>query len=209
MHNTFKSLIIKNKMKEDEVEEFIKSHGGKSVEAVCSYCANSLRKKLKKRNIVFVEIEDVVHDAMILLITRIQDGTLDLKCSFSTYLYGSCTHVISYICRLNERKDESEKAYAQHSHNEKYLEILIEEEERLQLMKEALAIKHKLGPRFEKLLRLTAKGVCGKKLRTKMGFKNLQEEKEYKLECGKIIRSNTSKGIKTRDLFHELLRLYT
>lgn len=196
-------------MDSNEIEEFIKRHGGKSVEEVCIYCANSLREKLKKRNIIFVEIEDVVHDAMIKLIPRITVGSLKLSCSFSTYLYGSCEFVISEICKLKEKMDESEKDFALQLHHEKYLEMLIEEEERILLMKEALAIKHRLGKRFEKMLRLTAKGVTGKKLRSKMGFKSAKEEKEFEMKCKTNVFLHTKKCFNPQDLYFEILRLYT
>lgn len=56
-------------MDKDEIEEFIKSHGGTSAEDVCVKCAGDLREYLNRQKIRFVEVEDVIQDVMLILVS--------------------------------------------------------------------------------------------------------------------------------------------
>lgn len=196
-------------MDKDEIEEFIKSHGGTSAEDVCVKCAGDLREYLNRQKIRFVEVEDVIQDVMLILVLRIRRGTLILKCSFTHFLFRCCRRRIYEICRWKDRINEADSVFHMTFNQEENPDKLEEEEERIILRKRAQSTMHMLGERFNEMIELTSKGVTGERLRSKLGFKNAQAERDYRKNCKIKVRNFTNNFKDSQGFCDEILGLDT
>lgn len=191
-----------------EIEEFIIQHGGKDIERVCKECVNSLRSYLKRRGIRIVDIEDVVQDVMLRLITRIKEGKLTLDCSFYTFLYKCCLLRSMEIWRWQGRIMDAEFGYALSSQVEDFANKLIENEERILRKKKLLALLNQIGPKREKMLLLISNGATKAELQSKLGFRNPQAVADYKKNCRKKIMEYTSEFRASQGFCDEILDIY-
>ncbi|MDX9928270.1 MAG: hypothetical protein RBS37_00280 [Bacteroidales bacterium] len=191
-----------------EIEEFISRHGGKSIECVYNECVASLRKYLKRKNISFLEIEDVVNDVMLHLTIRISEKNLTLTCSFTTFLHSCCKMRIHEICRWRKKVKEAEIEYLLHSSEGECPDKLIEYEEKMLKRKELQSTLRKLGPKRREMFMLICKGNTGNRLQSRMGFINKQSMADFKRNCKIKIKEHSNNFKNSQGFCDEILGLY-
>jgi len=130
------------------------------------------------------DAKDIFQEALILIYTRLKDGSLDLSCTFKTYLYSVCR--LLWLKQL-ERKQIKTEGFADNQafvELEPELEEQVAEQEQFRLYQKHFQSLHK---DCQEILRLFLNKVPLKEIAQKVNIKSDKYLKKRKYECKEIL----------------------
>lgn len=130
------------------------------------------------------DAKDIFQEALILIYTRLKDGSLDLSCTFKTYLYSVCR--LLWLKQLERRQIKTEGL----SDNQAFVELEPELEEQVAEQEQfRLYQKHfqSLHKDCQEILRLFLNRVPLKEIAQKVNIKSDKYLKKRKYECKEML----------------------
>ena len=130
------------------------------------------------------DAQDVFQESIIIIYKKLRDDTLDLTCSFKTYLYSVCR--IVWLKQLDRRNSKSERF----SDVMSFVEIndgvdqAVVDQERFKLYQKHFVTLHS---DCQKILRLFLAKVPLKDIAAKMNIKSEKYLKKRKFQCKEIL----------------------
>ena len=126
------------------------------------------------------DAKDVFQESLILIYKRLKDESLDLTCSFKTYLYSVCR--IQWLRQLEKKKVRNEvvtdnQVFVQLDED---IEELVAEQEQFRIYQKHFQLLHK---DCQEILRLFLKKVPLKEIAQKMNIKSDKYLKKRKYAC--------------------------
>ena len=124
--------------------------------------------------------KDIFQEAIILIYKRLKDESLDLTCSFKTYLYSVCR--ILWLRQLEKRRARNEVV----ADNQIFIELdediegMVTEQEQFRIYQKHFQLLHK---DCQEILQLFLKKVPMKEIAQKMRIKSDKYLKKRKYDC--------------------------
>ncbi|MFH0761700.1 MAG: sigma-70 family RNA polymerase sigma factor [Bacteroidota bacterium] len=130
------------------------------------------------------DAKDIFQEALILIYTRLKDGSLNLSCAFKTYLYSVCR--LLWLKQLERKQVKTEgltdnQAFVE---LEPELEEQVAEQEKFRLYQKHFQSLHK---DCQEILRLFLNKVPFKEIAQKVNIKSDKYLKKRKYECKEIL----------------------
>jgi len=146
------------------------------------------------------DAEDIFQEALIIVYTKIKNGDLKLKCSFSTYLYSVSRFL--WLKELEKRKRRNVTSYQEMPYIEldnDIIERCVENERR------KLYLKHfyQLSEACQRLLTLFIQGISIKEITAIMGYSTDQHTKNRRYRCKKSLIDKIRNDPDYRELKNE------
>jgi RNA polymerase sigma factor (sigma-70 family) len=122
------------------------------------------------------DAKDVFHDALLIVLDKIQTGRLTLNCEFSTYLISVCKHLWYHELRKKSRIVLSEQI------SDGYIDIPYDpiEDKKYQIY---LSLIEKLDSRSQELIKHVLEKKSQSEIAEIMNFKNIQAVADKKKNC--------------------------
>lgn len=149
---------------------------------------------IRKNNGNEDDANDIFQEAIIIIYRKLKANSIDLDCSFETYLYSVCR--LLWLKQLEKRKIEKEKIKDNHEFNDEIydesLEKIIDLNERYSLYQ-----KHfiNLGKDCQKILQLYFDKVPLKNIAQIMGFKSEKYAKKRKYRCKEYLINSVKQDL--------------
>lgn len=185
------------KLSESGIIEGIRKHDSKVLRYIYKKYFEVIKTLVKKNNGNDEDAQDIFQEAIIIIYRKINDNTLELSCSFSTYLYSVCR--LLWLKQLEKRRVRSEDLKVD---DDLYDMISVvgssfETNDEYKLYQYHFS---KLNKDCQKVLRLFLEKVPLKEVAEIMGYKSEQYAKKRKFECKERLINNIKADLALRQI---------
>lgn len=176
-------------MKETQLIEKLKENNEKAFKLLYNYYPK-IRSYLLGFGATKQEVEDVYHEALFILISKLKDSEFELTSSVNTFLFGICKNKFITLCRekkkaLNHKYDTEIELDSNHKDD---IEVAILHDQKLSVAQNAFK---QLEERCKKLLQaFYVDGKRMKQIAIDFGFTSEKVAKTQKYRCLEAAKKN-------------------
>ncbi|MEN8123417.1 MAG: sigma-70 family RNA polymerase sigma factor [Bacteroidota bacterium] len=188
--------------KNDEILiEGIKKQNEKVIAEIYNLFFPSVRQFIYRNNGSLDDARDIFNDAIVVVLLKARENTLDLKCSFKTYIYAICRN-------LWLKKIKSEKVDMisyEEIEDTIYSAELIEEELYNISRAHLLYQKHlvRMSSACQKLLESFLDGKSFREITEEMNFENESYARKRKYRCVKLLIKRIKSDPDYNTIYHD------
>jgi len=130
------------------------------------------------------DAKDVFQEALIVIYKKLKEESLELRCSFKTYLYSVAR--IVWLKQLESRKISTNELVESQIHvdMDEGLEVMVEEQERFKLYQKHFVTLH---ADCQEILKLFLKKVPMREIQQQLNLKTEKYTKKRKYQCKEIL----------------------
>lgn len=184
---------------EERLIEGIRLHDNSILRHIYKKYFDSIKNLVKKNNGNDEDAQDIFQEAIIIIYRKIEEESLELSCSFSTYLYSVCR--LLWLKQLEKRRIRGE-SYNHEDEIDNLEGVIGSNFERNDEYKLYQYHFNKLNRDCQKVLRLFLEKVPLKEVAEIMGYKTEQYAKKRKFECKKRLVESIKNDLTLRNGSH-------
>lgn len=194
-----KGIISYKELSDDDLVKGIRDHDNDVLRYIYKKYFEIIRNFIKKNNGNDEDAQDIFQESIIIIFKKIQENSLELTCSFGTFIFSICR--LLWLKQLEKRRIRSEE----NTDDDDLQEILgtgasnFEYNDEYKLYQEHFS---KLPKDCQRVLRLFLEKVPLKEVAEIMGYKSEQYAKKRKFECKEKLIENIKSDLSMRNIEH-------